>query len=77
MKSYGSFNLEVEVPPGANNAKQRANDIVMLMREEVGDPDDFLPSLEETCKKVAEFLECDLELEVKNDKLTARFKFME
>ena len=74
MKSYGSFNLEVVVPEGVD-AQHKANDILMLMREEVSDPSGFLSDLKDICKKIADFLECKLEFEEKDGKLLARFNF--
>ena len=74
MKSYGSFKLEVKVPEGVD-AQHKANEVLMLLREEVANPQDFLKDLEGICKSTAEFLQCGLELEEEEGKLLARFIF--
>jgi hypothetical protein len=74
MKSYGKFSLEVKVPPG-EDAQQRANDIMQLIREEIDDPNDFLDHLEAICQKTADFLGCKLVLTDKEGILLARFVF--
>ena len=74
MKSHGKFQLEVKVPPG-EDVQQKANDIIMLMREEVSDPADFLPNLEKICQDTADFLRCRLVMEEKDGILIARFIF--
>jgi len=74
MSSFGDFLLEVKVPEDGD-AQQRANDILQLMREEIGDPNEFLPDLEEICIRVSNFLDCELEFSNNGGKLKAKFIF--
>jgi hypothetical protein len=76
VSSYGKFNLEVKVTNGGD-PKQRANEIMLLMREEVANPDNFMKDLNGICHNVAEFLQCELELEETGGILLARFIFEE
>jgi len=76
MKSYGKFGIEVKVPPNGD-ANQRANDITLLLREEIADPNDFMENLEAICQKTADFFGCTLEIEDEGGILLARFIFKE
>lgn len=74
MKSYGKFKIDVKADED-DDVVSRANDIILMLREEISDPELFMQNLEPICIGIAKFMECRVQIDEEDGYFIARFDF--